>query len=249
MIGSMPRIFDTPLITNDQSFDRLSSAGLPVLLILYQGNLASDMSKSLENLAKEHAGKILVARLNVQENPATRQRYPVTRLPGLVALRGEQIIAQAESVQAGDLNVYANRLLGRQTSGYPPESKSDANQIHQAPRSASRFPAEPVHITDALFEREVVQSDIPVLVDFWAPWCGPCRTMDPVLKDLARELSGRLKIAKLNVDENPQIAGRFGVQSIPTMLVMRNGQVADHWVGAIPGPALRSRLARWLAQS
>jgi thioredoxin 1 len=98
-------------------------------------------------------------------------------------------------------------------------------------------------VADASFEQEVMRSPIPVLVYFWALWCGPCRMTEPIVEKLARELSGRLKVAKVNVDENPMMAGRYGVQSIPTMMVVKNGQIADRWVGALPEPAMRSCVA------
>ena len=97
-------------------------------------------------------------------------------------------------------------------------------------------------VTDATFAREVLSSPLPVLVDLWAPWCGPCRIIGPVVERLAREYAGRLKVAKLNVDENPQTAAQFRVQGIPTLLIFRGGQVVDRIVGAMPEPALRARV-------
>ena len=82
-----------------------------------------------------------------------------------------------------------------------------------------------VHVTDASFDQEVLKSDTPVLVDFWAPWCGPCHAIAPILDDLAGEYSGRLKIAKINVDDNPQTPGRYGVRGIPNLLIIKGGQV------------------------
>jgi len=99
--------------------------------------------------------------------------------------------------------------------------------------------------TDASFQREV---DAPgtVLVDMWAPWCGPCRMVAPLLEELSRELAGRLKVVKLNVDENPVTAGRYRVQSIPTLLVFQGGQLVDQVVGAMPKGPLRQRLEPYL---
>jgi thioredoxin len=98
-------------------------------------------------------------------------------------------------------------------------------------------------VTDQTFDQEVMRSSLPVLVDFWAPWCGPCRMTDPILKKLAGELGSRLKVAKVNVDENPLLSQRFDVRSIPTMLLVKNGKILDRWMGALPEPVLRSRIA------
>lgn len=101
----------------------------------------------------------------------------------------------------------------------------------------------PAILTDQTFEREVLQAEgRPVLVDFWAPWCGPCRMIAPVLDQLAAESQGSYRIAKLNVDDNPQTASRFQIASIPTMLIFRDGQLVDRVVGVQPKQAIAERL-------
>jgi thioredoxin 2 len=100
----------------------------------------------------------------------------------------------------------------------------------------------PVDVTDSTFDSEVLYAGGPVLVDCWAPWCGPCRVVGPVLEELAREYAGRVKIAKLNVDENPRIASRYSIRSIPTMLLFNRGEMIKSMVGALPKQEIEQRL-------
>ncbi|MFO7151883.1 MAG: thioredoxin [Bacillota bacterium] len=100
----------------------------------------------------------------------------------------------------------------------------------------------PITLTDDNFEQEVLNSDVPVLVDFWAPWCGPCRMMAPVIDELAEEYDGRIKVGKLNVDENPNSAGAFGIMSIPTLILFENGQPSKKLIGFRPKEEIVSEL-------
>ena len=102
--------------------------------------------------------------------------------------------------------------------------------------------SEPVTVTDATFAAEVERSPLPVLLDLWAPWCGPCRTIAPMMVELAEEMAGRVRVAKLNVDENPATAARFNVSSIPTLLVLKKGEVIDRIVGVQPKSEIARRL-------
>jgi thioredoxin 1 len=102
--------------------------------------------------------------------------------------------------------------------------------------------AAPIHVTDNEFEEKVLQSPTPVVVDFWAPWCGPCRMVAPILDELATEYDGKIVIAKVNTDENPQWAMKFGVQGIPTMLFVKDGELVNRMVGAAPKPSIQQKV-------
>jgi thioredoxin 2 len=105
-----------------------------------------------------------------------------------------------------------------------------------------------VNATDATFDQEA-EAAVAVVVDLWAPWCGPCRFVSPILEQLSREYAGRLKVVKVNVDDNPQLSMRFDARSIPTMVVLRNGRVVDRIVGAMPKPDLTIRLTPYLLKT
>lgn len=103
-----------------------------------------------------------------------------------------------------------------------------------------------LELNDSNFE-EAIKGDKPVLVDFWAEWCGPCKMIGPVVEELAGDYEGKAIVAKLNVDENPEVAGRYGIRSIPTLLVFKGGQIVDKQVGAVPKSVLAQKLAAQVA--
>ena len=100
-------------------------------------------------------------------------------------------------------------------------------------------------VTDDSFEAEVLQGDIPVVVDFWAEWCGPCKQIAPALEDIAAEMGDRVTIAKVNIDDNPAIPAKYGVRGIPTLMLFKNGEVASMKVGALP----KSKIQEWIEES
>ena len=105
---------------------------------------------------------------------------------------------------------------------------------------------EPIHVTDEAFEKTVLQAQLPVVVDFWAPWCGPCKMVNPILDKLAVENAGKLLVAKVNTDENPEWASKFGVQGIPTILFVSGGKVVHRQVGALPERMLRDVVTQFM---
>jgi thioredoxin 1 len=101
-------------------------------------------------------------------------------------------------------------------------------------------------VTDASFKEDVLDSNLPVLVDFWAPWCGPCRMVGPVVDEIAEQYEGQVKVVKLNTDENPNTASQYGIRSIPTLMIFKGGQRVDMVVGAVPKTTLANTLEKYL---
>lgn len=232
----MVRTYDFPITTNDQSIERVLNAGLPVTLIFLDAAPSSELQNAMASLAKTHAGELLVVRVPVSENPAAAARFAARRGPLVITMRAGQEQSRGVITSPRDLEAHARYLLGKGPRPNP-----------DVPRAAQATADRPLNVTDASFSQEVLRSSLPVVVDFWAPWCGPCRSVAPVLDHLAQEMAGRVKIAKINVDENPVTMQQFGVQGIPTMLIVKDGKIIDRWVGALPEPGIRSRVARVLA--
>ena len=135
-------------------------------------------------------------------------------------------------------------------SGCGTKNRIPKSRIHEGPKcgkcgrkiEAGNSSSNPVDVTDANFGQEVLSFSGPVLLDCWAPWCGPCRMVAPALEKLALEYAGRVKIAKLNVDENPATASNYGIRNIPTMIIFKNGKEVERLVGALPKPEIERHI-------
>src|SRR5215211_701789 len=236
----MLRTFDSVLTSSDLSLDRVLNAGLPVAMVFYDKDLPTDLRQTMDELARQYTGKVLIVMLARGDAPQAVSRFGVRSFPSLVTVRDGKPVMTAEGLRPGDLKAHIAYLLGEG----PRPAPRTVEQPKAAPKAgpASR----PKEVNELDFEQEVLRADKPVMVDFWAPWCAPCRMVAPTLEAIARDQGNVLKIAKVNVDENPGLASKYGTMSIPTMIVFKGGREVDRWVGALPESAIRSRVARWI---
>ncbi|MGQ9548498.1 MAG: thioredoxin [Roseiflexus sp.] len=250
--------FATPVRTSEQSIDRVLHAGLPVVLIFDRHGCPTcqQLDGVIDRLAKIFAGLALLARVDADDNPSLVRRYRVVALPGLVFIKNGVPVAQTTgAVSEESLRAWLTYLAegGEQpplpTGPSVPLTRAVAHPTFdahaaQGGESGRSVGIKPVTLSDSTFDQVVARSDQPVLVDFWAPWCGPCRAVAPAVERLAQEFAGRAVVAQLNVDDNPRTAQRFGISSIPTLYIFKRGRVVERLIGAQPYPVLRQALAR-----
>ena len=243
----MAQVFDVPLTTTDQSLDRVLGTGMPVALV-FLGNGGSSLDETLARLAAKYAGELLFVKIQAAENPESARRFKIGALPAVVTVRRGETLSQGDAVTPAELEQHVSYLLGQGPRPAPQPQTAPAGaarpSAHANGGSGAAVGGQPVVVTDATFEQQVLRSTEPVLIDFWAPWCGPCRLVGPIVERLAGEMAGRLRVAKVNVDENPRLSDQFSVQGIPTMMIFKGGQMVDRWTGALPEPAIRQHLRK-----
>ena len=230
----------TVIHTTEQSIDRVLAAAAPVLLVFWskRNPLPAVTDSTLDTLAQQYAGQAIIAKVDAEAESALARRYAEDNRPSMALMRGgkrEALLTGSDLARVGDWLAYAVEGKPRPQQAAPPGRADD--------QPAAGQEIGPITLTDANFQ-QIVGGPGPVLVDFWAPWCGPCHMIAPAVAQLARDYAGRAVVGKLNVDENPQTQARYRIMSIPTLYIFKNGQVVDQIVGAQPLGVLQKSLAR-----
>lgn len=221
----------------DNNIDSVLQNGNPVLLLFSNGDdLRGDFNTAFKKAAAEH-NQLTFARIVPEENPQLAERFNVGSKSMLVGLyRGEELVRRNRPWGA-DVPL-AIELLQKAAQADAPEPQivpeSNSNK-----KEKQIVENKPVAVTDQTFQQEVIDHDLPVVVDFWAEWCGPCRMVAPIFDKLAEEFAGKVRIAKVDVDANPGLSQAFQVMSIPTIMMFKQRNIVFNQAGALPEPALR----------
>ncbi len=260
----MAAVFDIPIRTSARNLDRVLSTERPMLIAFEAPNCepCRSLEPILRELAKEFSGRALVVRVEDSREGDLATRFRLTRAPTLVCWSGGREMARLEgAVDVETVRRHMTFLLGagarpQPTSGpsiplgaaaAPAAGTATSSRSGGAATGAGASDGAPIVVTDSTFSAQVLQSPLPVLVDFWAPWCGPCRIISPLVEELGRQYIGRLRVAKVNTDENPLHASQLGIMGIPTLIFFKSGREVDRVVGVVPRATLAGRVERVLS--
>lgn len=222
---------DSPVTINDRNIERIFEFQLPVMLFFWQNFLQlAPVNDELLRIAREKAGRLIVAKINASQNQDGSRIFNVEDTPLLFGLKDGFELPRFPAHQQEFIRAYASFVLNE--GPLPPHGS-----LTNAP--SLKTPAALTNLTDASFEQQILLSDMPVLVDFWASWCIPCHAISPLLRHLARELEGVIRVVRIDVDNNPHYAGIYDVQDIPTLILFNDSHPIARIKGVPSLPQLR----------
>ncbi|GAB4572360.1 MAG: hypothetical protein Kow0077_11540 [Anaerolineae bacterium] len=230
---------EVPVLKSLADVEQALNTTVPVMLLMWHDRSPRrDAEIALREALDKYPRKLKAYIVDAREDPALVERFALGSQPVLIGWHGGQEYIRRNRPWNTDVTGVAAELAAlvpAPAAGEPAEE------------SPLEFEDEPVHVTTETFMEKVVNSPLPVVVDFWAEWCGPCKMIAPILEKLAKEFAGQVRIAKVDVDANQALAAQFGIQSIPTLMFVKNGKIVGQSAGAAPEPALRDAINQLIA--
>ncbi len=233
-----------PINLTDAELENVLNGKKPALILFSNGDgLRSDFTVAFKKAAEEHS-QVMFARLDPSHNPVAAARFETGDKPVMIGWHNGAEVLRRSKPWGTDVTLAVELLR----ANIQEPASIVTNGDHQVDNNNIQpVESKPVAVTDATFEQEVLNHDKPVLVDFWAEWCGPCRMVAPTLEKLAAEFAGQVRIAKVNVDENPGLSQAFKVMSIPTIMLIKQRTIVFSQPGALPEPAFRDLIQQLIA--
>lgn len=225
-----------------QSLNQALNGSMPVLIWLSADgeSPSTEVSRALEAASRDYASRLKVFTVDTAKYPNLKERFQVGSKALLVGWHQGEQVSRRPRPWAADVQSIAETLA--KLAPVPTQNGKEKEE-----KQPVTLHNKPVTVTDATFETDVINSELPVLVDFWAEWCGPCRMVAPILEKLAGEYAGKVKIAKVDVDSNPGLQQSFRIMSIPTLMFIKQGKIVGQIAGALPEASLRDALEQLVA--
>ncbi len=230
---------DIPVLKTVEAVEAELKSSVPVMMLLWTDQSPRREAEiALKEAVEKHPGKLKGYLVDARQNEALVTRFGLGSKPVLLGWYGGEERIRRSRPWKTDVTGIAGEML---TLLPVDETASEEEETSTA------LEDKPIAVTGETFVEKVIQSPLPVLVDFWAEWCQPCKMVAPILDKLAKEFAGQVRIAKVDVDANQALAGQFGIQSIPTLMFVKNGKIVGQSAGAAPEPALRDVIQQLIA--